>query len=594
MKRSPFDSTAIPPDAPATKAARCDEPPWHLPESPRRVFEEANEAILLTDAQQRILDMNQAFGDFIGCPAEAVLGEPLTSFLAWRSPALPEVCDDRARIQVVCRHASGEERPAILSLRRVRDDAGSVAHHVIVVIDLAVLADTGQVPSGSREVFFDALTGLPNLQLVTQLIHDAMQHAERSGGELTVCSLDLDHFKAINDRLGEPAGNVLLATFAQRISHLLGGDEVLARIGGDEFVMVLHRQADDAFLDALLRAIRQPIRIGDQPARITASLGVTHYPGDAANGDMLLRHATQAMYRAKQRGRDTYHRFDPDLDLALRVRQERRRRFAEAVSAGELRLHYQPQVDMTSGEVVGVEALVRWQHPEKGLLAPGRFLPDIAGTALEIDLGEWVLVETLAQLQTWREAGITLPVSVNISPSHLLREDFPERLATLLEANPRVPPCMLKLEVLETAAMHDIEQAMAAIRRCQELGLLVAIDDFGTGFSSLTYLRQLPVDLIKIDQSFVRDMLTDPDDMAIVESIIYMANRFGRAMLAEGVETLEHARALATLGCALAQGYGIARPMPPEGLPAWLSDWPARREWVELQQAGIRPASEAP
>ncbi|WP_163559773.1 EAL domain-containing protein [Halomonas sp. NO4] len=554
-----------------------------------RFFEQANEAILLTDAEHRILGMNRAFGDFIGRAAEHVVGELLTDYLQSPTALWHDEYDDRFRVQAECCHASGERRPALLSVSRLRDAAGGIDHYIIVVTDLAALVDTGKASSASREVFFDALTGLPNLQLVTQLIQDAMQHAVRTGGELAVCSLDLDHFKAINDRLGEAAGNLLLSAFAQRISHLLGGDEVLARIGGDEFVLVLHRRAESDFLDRLQRAIRQPMLVGDQSVRVSASLGVTHYPGDAADGDVLLRHATQAMYRAKQRGRDTYHCFDPELDQALQVRQERRRRFAAAIAGDELCLYYQPQVDMASGNVVGVEALIRWQHPDEGLLSPAAFLPDIAGNTLEVDLGEWVLAQAMCQLQAWCEAGITLPVSVNIAPSHLLQADFPERLAVMLEANPMVPAHLLKLEVLETAAMHDIETAMAVIRRCQTLGLRVAIDDFGTGFSSLTYLRQLPVDLIKIDKSFVRDMLSDPDDMAIVESIIYMANRFERAMLAEGVESLEHARALTKVGCRLAQGFGIARPMPAAQVPDWLAEWPSRQEWRALQQPHPTP-----
>ncbi|MGM0702845.1 MAG: putative bifunctional diguanylate cyclase/phosphodiesterase [Pseudomonadota bacterium] len=547
-------------------------------------LEQANEALLLTDAENRILVMNRAFGDFIGCAANALVGQPLSDYLLSPTALLHDEFDDRFRVQVECRHVSGERRPALLSVSRLRDATGGVERHVIVVTDLAALMDSGRPQSKGREVYFDALTGLPNLQLVTQLIQDALQHAERTGGELAVCSLDLDHFKAINDRLGESAGNLLLSGLAQRLSHLLGGDEVLARIGGDEFVVVMHRRAEHAFLEQLQSAIRQPILIGDQSVRVSASFGVTHYPYDAVDGEVLLRHATQAMYRAKQRGRDTYHCFDPDLDQALQVRQERRRRFAQAIDRDELRLYYQPQVDMASGKVVGVEALVRWQHPQEGLLAPGLFLPDIAGTSLEVDLGEWVLSQALCQLQSWREAGITLPVSVNISPAHLLQDDFPERLAVLLEANPQVPAGLLKLEVLETAAMHDIDTAMAVIRRCQTLGVHVAIDDFGTGFSSLTYLRQLPVDLIKIDKSFVRDMLSDPGDMAIIESIIYMANRFDRAMLAEGVESLEHARALFRVGCTLAQGFGIARPMPAGRVPEWLEEWPRREEWADLQR----------
>lgn len=310
---------------------------------------------------------------------------------------------------------------------------------------------------------------------------------------------------------------------------------------------------DNIFFEKLLAAIRQPIVIEGQSIYLTVSLGVTLYPRDHVQGDILLRHANQAMYRAKQRGRDTYHFFDPDQDRLLQVRHEQRQRFIDALNRDELRLYFQPQVDMRSGQVIGVEALIRWQHPEQGLLAPGQFLSTIDTTSLEIDLGEWVLTQALNQLTQWQAQGISITISVNISPTHLLISDFSQRLGELLKRYSHVPPKMLKLEVLESAAMHDITAALKNIACCQSLGVGFAIDDFGTGFSSLTHLRQLPVDLIKIDRSFVRDMLTDPNDMAIVESVIYMANRFDRAMLAEGVETLDHAKALMKLGCFLAQ-----------------------------------------
>ncbi|RTR04517.1 phosphodiesterase [Halomonas nitroreducens] len=548
------------------------------------VFRHASEAIIISDAANRIIDVNPAFEELTGRGREAVLGETPALFFAQCLEAAThsEDCpslqsDGRCKTEVTYLDRRGEACPAVLSISRVRDDRGAVSHHVMVLSDLAALTTTGR--QAAREVYFDRLTGLPNLQLLTQLIHESLQHVDQHGGSLTVCSLDIDHFKAANDHLGRETGDLLLSTFAHRVGHLLHGDDVLARIGGDEFVLVLHHRADEAEFERLLEAIRQPLFLKGELLNLTASVGVSFYPGDDVTGDILLRHATQAMYRAKQRGRNTFHVFDPALDRELQVRQEQRQRFSAALAGHELCLHYQPQVDITDGRVVGVEALVRWQHPEQGLLAPGRFLPMIEGSPLETALGEWVLDAALAQLAAWQREGIDLPVHVNISPSHLLSGDFGERLSGLLARHRRVPARRLKLEVLETAAMHDIQAAQATMEHCQSLGIDFAIDDFGTGFSSLTNLRRLPVDLIKIDQSFVCGMLEDPDDRAIVESVVYMARRFGRPLLAEGVETLEHARALMALGCPLAQGYGIARPMPASRLPAWLQAWTARTDW---------------
>ncbi|MFB9869274.1 putative bifunctional diguanylate cyclase/phosphodiesterase [Vreelandella sulfidaeris] len=552
------------------------------------VFCCANEAIIITDHENRVVAVNPAFCELTGMSQADVQGKtpeafsilPLDDSRTTRLMREELQLRDRSKSQVSYRSHDGQFYPGMMSTNRIRNEKGDINHHVIVLADLSVIP--AHARHLNREVYFDSLTGLPNLHLLTQLIQESMQHADTKQLPLAVCSLDIDFFKAINDRLGTAAGDALLSTFAQRISHLLFGDDVLARVGGDEFVLLLHHGVDEAFYEKLLASIRQPLIVEGQSIQLTASLGVTHYPNDPVQGDVLLRHANQAMYRAKQRGRDTYHLFDPHHDRLLQVRLEQRQRFMDAINHNELCLHYQPQVDMRSGKVVGLEALVRWQHPDEGLLAPGQFLPIIDTTTLEVDLGEWVIEQALRQLANWHSQGITLPVNVNISPTHLLMSNFSQRLGELLARHPQVPPAMLKLEVLESAAMHDVQAALKTMCHCQALGVSFAIDDFGTGFSSLTHLRQLPVSLIKIDQSFVRDILIDQDDMAIVESVIYMANRFKRPMLAEGVETLEHAKALMALGCELAQGYGIARPMPADALPTWLAKWPAREEWNSL------------
>lgn len=551
-------------------------------------FRYANEAIIITNADNCVVDANPAFSELTGLALHEVKGKspeafsilPLDDSRTTRLMREELQLRDRSKSQISYRSHDGQLYPGMMSINRVRDEQGRVDHHVIVLADLSAIPSHAR--HLNREVYFDALTGLPNLQLLTQLIQESIQHAENRQLPLAVCALDIDHFQTINDRLGPQVGDALLTAFAQRISHLLFGDDVLARIGGDEFVLLLHHGVEETFFEKLLASIRQPLLIEGQTIYLTASLGITCFPDDHAQGDVLLRHANQAMYRAKQRGRDTYHFFDSHHDRRLQVRHEQRQRFMDAINHDELRLFYQPQVDMRSGQVVGVEALIRWQHPELGMLSPGEFLPIIDGTPLEVDLGEWVLEHALRQLTLWQSEGIALPVNVNISPSHLLVNTFSQRLAELLARYPGVSPSLLKLEVLESAAMHDVKAALKNMARCQALGVGFAIDDFGTGFSSLTHLRQLPVNLIKIDQSFVRDMLSDQNDMAIVESVIYMANRFQRPMLAEGVETLAHAKALMALGCGLAQGYGIARPMPPEAMPDWLAHWPERQDWRGL------------
>ncbi len=357
------------------------------------VFCFANEAIIITDAENRVVDVNPAFceltgmalGDVEGKTPEAFSILPLDDNRTTRLMREELQLRDRSKGQVSYRSHDGQFYPGMMSINRVRDEHGMVDHHVIVLADLSAIP--AHARHLNREVYFDALTGLPNLQLLTQLIQESMQHAEAKHLPLAVCSLDIDFFKNINDRLGSPVGDALLSAFSQRISHLLFGDDVLARVGGDEFVLLLHHGVDDDFFEKLLASIRQPLLVEGQSIHLTASLGVTLYPNDRVPGDVLLRHANQAMYRAKQRGRDTYHLFDPSYDRLLRVRHEQRQRFIDALNDNELCLYYQPQVDMRSGKVVGLEALIRWQHPDEGLLAPGQFLPIIDTTPLEVALG---------------------------------------------------------------------------------------------------------------------------------------------------------------------------------------------------------------
>lgn len=320
------------------------------------VFCYANEAIIITDAENRVVEVNPAFCELTGITQDDVQGKtpeafsilPLDDSRTTRLMREELQLRDRSKSQVSYRSHDGQFYPGMMSINRVRNEHGEIDHHVIVLADLSAIP--AHARHLNREVYFDALTGLPNLQLLTQLIQESMQHAEAKQLSLAVCSLDIDFFKNINDRLGATVGDALLSSFSQRISHLLFGDDVLARVGGDEFVLLLHHVVDDDFFEKLLASIRQPLMIEGQSIHLTASLGVTFYPNDHVQGDVLLRHANQAMYRAKQRGRDTFHLFDPNHDRLLQVRHEQRQRFIDALNNHELRLYYQPQVDMRSGQ----------------------------------------------------------------------------------------------------------------------------------------------------------------------------------------------------------------------------------------------------
>jgi EAL domain-containing protein (putative c-di-GMP-specific phosphodiesterase class I) len=285
-------------------------------------------------------------------------------------------------------------------------------------------------------------------------------------------------------------------------------------------------------------------------------------------------------------GKNRYHIFDAEQDSSIRGHHESLERIRLALDRGEFLLYYQPKVNMHSGQVVGAEALIRWQHPERGLLAPAAFLPVIEDHPLAVDVGEWVIDTALNQIEVWRAAGLDLPVSVNIGARQLQQANFVEHLQGILARHPQVNPASLELEVLETSALADIAQVSQVIEDCAEIGVKFALDDFGTGYSSLTYLKRLRVALLKIDQSFVRDMLDDPDDLAILEGVIGLAAAFKREVIAEGVETVAHGTALLQLGCELAQGYGIARPMPPEQIPDWVTTWQPDDAWCELPWLG--------
>jgi diguanylate cyclase (GGDEF)-like protein len=438
---------------------------------------------------------------------------------------------------------------------------------------------------------YDALTTLPNRVQLAEQLKRTMAQALLHGQRLAVAYLDLDGFKAINDQYGHAAGDLLLIAVASRMKQSLREGDSLARIGGDEFVAVLLDLPDGTasapMLTRLLAAAGQPELIGDAGGtlvlQVTASLGVTFYPQtDEVDADQLLRQADQAMYQAKLAGKNRYQLFDTEQDRNIRGHHESLEHIRRALGANQFVLYYQPKVNMRTGAVIGAEALIRWQHPEQGLLPPAAFLPVIEEHPLAIDIGEWVIDTALSQLEAWHAVGLDIPVSVNICARQLQEAHFVERLRGLLAAHPQVKPNCLELEVLETSALEDLAQVSRVITACREIGVMFALDDFGTGYSSLTYLKRLAVAQLKIDQSFVRDMLDDPDDLSILEGVLGLAIAFRRQVIAEGVETVEHGKMLLQLGCDLAQGYGIARPMPAHEFPGWSAAWRPDASWRDV------------
>jgi diguanylate cyclase (GGDEF)-like protein/PAS domain S-box-containing protein len=552
------------------------------------VFSHADESIMITDASATITEVNGSFSRNTGYTPDEVLGKNpkilqsgrhSSAFYAEMWATL--LAKGYWRGEIWNRRKNGEIYPVMLTVNAVKDTSGVVQHYVSLSTDITSMkAYQGQL---ERIAHYDSLTNLPNrVLLADHLKHDMLQ-CQRNNLTLAVAFLDLDDFKEVNDNHGHNLGDELLITVSQRMQKALREGDTLARIGGDEFIVVIadlqNVENSTPILESLLKAASDPVTVGDVEIQVSASIGVTLYPQDGSDADQLMRHADQAMYSAKQAGKNCFRLFDTVLANASKVQLESIDNIISALKQHEFVLHYQPKVNMNTGAVIGVEALIRWQHPERGLVPPLEFLPIIEGHTISLELGEWVIGTALEQIKQWQTIGMHLPISVNISGYQLQQGNFATRIAALLAAYPEVNPSYLELEILETSVLHDISQVSATMNACHKLGVRFALDDFGTGYSSLTHLRRLPAQLIKIDQTFVRDMLEDADDCAIVEGVIGLAKAFRRDVIAEGVETIAHGVALLQLGCELAQGYGIARPMLGTNIPQWISNWKADESW---------------
>ena len=478
---------------------------------------------------------------------------------------------------------NGKEYSIEFSAAPIRNKEGKAAGCVIVFHDVSEKHHL--IEQMSWQAGHDTLTNLPNRVLLSDRIKRAIASAQRHNKLLAVCLLDLDEFKPVNDKFGHEIGDRLLVEVAERLVVTLRGGDTVARLGGDEFILLLNDLKDmdemEPALNRILEAIAAPYIIQGIPIVVSASIGVSVYPFDDSDPDTLMRHADQGMYLAKQSGRNRIRMFDAEQDALVQDRHLKLERVRKALQHGEFVVYYQPKVNMRSGEVIGMEALLRWQHPERGLVVPMDFLPLVEQSDLIVDIGEWVMHEVLGQIASWANQGKKIPVSVNIAAHHLQQQNFVARLTDILRRHPTVSPRQLELEILESVVLGDIQFVRSVISACQLLGVTFSLDDFGTGYSSLTYLKQLPANTLKIDQSFIRNMLDDKEDLALVEGIISLASVFNRDIIAEGVETVEHGVMLMRLGCDTAQGYGIARPMPAEAVDDWVSQFVPDPRWAQ-------------
>ncbi|WP_223569352.1 putative bifunctional diguanylate cyclase/phosphodiesterase [Pseudomonas sp. BF-R-26] len=547
-----------------------------------------------TDLNGRITYVNDQFCAVSGYSREELLGQNhrllnsglhSADFFAamWRTIALGNIWKGE-----ICNRAKdGSLYWVDSTMVPVLDDStGRIHRYLSIRFDISEKRQLLQ--SLQWRVGHDVLTGLPNRAFLSDLLDQALEFSRHENIPLAVCMLDLDGFKAVNDGYGHASGDMLLVEVAKRLRDIVRGEDVVARLAGDEFVLVLRYVRDlqelRAALNRVLGAISAPYTLHGKDINVFASIGVTLFPHDNEDAETLLRHADQAMYVAKQSGRNRFHLFDVSRDQEVKATHQTVERVRQALVAGELRLHFQPKVNMRRGVVVGFEALLRWEHPQNGMVPPREFLPLVEDTDLIIDIGEWVMDQVLSQLHRWQQAGQGWPISINIAARHFQRADFVDRLRQVLARHAQVAPQMLDLEIVESVAIENIQHVSACLQACQALGVQFSLGDFGTGYSSLSYLKRLRTQTIKIDKSFVRDILNDHDDLALTTAVIGLARAFGRQVIAEGLESVEHGELLLRLGCEVAQGYFIARPMPPGEVPGWVAGFVAPSQWQALGQ----------
>ena len=542
-------------------------------------FESAAEGIVITNTDGRIIAINKGYSDITGYREDEIKGQ-----LAYQlDPALMDVeqyqkmheelaAEGRWKGEFSSQRKDGEIYPENATVTAVKDEEGNVVNYVVVFSDIS---DTKRVQTALHEmVNHDALTGLPNRRLLNELTGHALRRAEREKSNVAILFIDLDRFKVINDTLGHQVGDKLLMQVSSRLRDVMRESDTVARLGGDEFLVMMDslRDVEDASRVAkkIVSTLQAEFVIDGKDIFIGASVGISVYPGDGDDVDNLIKAADIAMYKVKSEGKNNYRFYSSDLSENAVERFTMETQLRRALERQQFELYYQPQVSLKTGRIVGAEALVRWQHPELGVVSPAKFIPVAEETGLVVQIGEWVLRESARQMVEWTGQGLDLKsISVNVSGVQVQRSNFADTVYGIL-VETGCDPALLELEITESVVMNNTEYVISVFARIKEPGVRLAIDDFGTGYSSLSYLKRLPLDKLKIDQSFVRDLTSDPDDKAIASAVIALARSLGLKVIAEGVETQEQIDTLVSMGCDDVQGYFYGRPMPADQFSAVL------------------------
>ena len=541
------------------------------------VFDCTHEGVLVTDRQRKIVHVNRAFMEITGYQPGEVLGRTPSLFKSGHHPPdfYKKMFQDLGRGgqwsgEIWNRRKSGEIFPQWQTIRVIRDDCGQLSHYVAVFSDISAIKDSEH--ELKHLAHHDPLTDLPNRLLFGDRVEQALASAQIHKRGCALLMIDLDHFKMINDSLGHNVGDRLLKAVASRLREMFGPGVTLARLGGDEFAVLVESCGQlvqaAALAQRIIDGLKEPFVIDADQLFINASVGISLFPSDAQSAEQLLRNADSALFKAKSAGRNDYALYTEELTAHAQHRVETAFELRRALEQQELRVYYQPVHDLQSSRLIGVEALVRWQHPQRGLVPPSEFIPIAERTGLIADIDAWVMRQACQQMCEWQQAGVVLSfIAVNVSSRLFARRELYQRVAQVLHDTGLDPAC-LELEVTESAVMGDPEVALEQMHRLRELGVRLAIDDFGTGYSSLLRLKRLPVQKLKIDQGFVAGLPWDDDDAAIVRVIIALAQSMGMQVHAEGIEHVEQAAFLLDHGCDLGQGYWYGRPMPADEL-----DW---------------------
>jgi diguanylate cyclase (GGDEF)-like protein/PAS domain S-box-containing protein len=548
-------------------------------------FESMRDGVMITDPQSRILSVNRAFTTITGYTAEAVIGRTPRILQSGRhDPAFYRAMwhalrdADHWQGEVWNRRSNGEIFPQLLSVSAVRDDQGQLCNYVAVATDISHLRHSEA--RLEHLAHFDPLTNLANRQSLNACLERAIARSQRHGGRVAILYIDLDGFKTVNDSLGHPAGDELLLAVATRLTLRLRESDVLGRMGGDEFLVLLeglHDEAEAAVVaHDILVTLATPFSLAcGREAYVTASMGISVAgPGRPASAVEMMRDADTAMYRAKEQGRNRFCFYTADLNVSAVARLEIEGGLSQSMARDELQLHFQPKVDAQTGEVLGVEALLRWNR-RGGLVPPDQFIPVAEQSSLILDIGAWVIDRACAQARSWLDAGLQAPrIAVNVAARQFAADDL-DLVLTRALARHGVPASVLEVELTESMLMAQPGRTTEMLERIRRLGVALSLDDFGTGYSNLGYLQQFPLDFLKIDQSFVRSMGCRPDGSVIVDAIIDLAHRLGLKVIAEGVETAAQRDALRARGCDELQDYLFSKPLSAEALRHWLDSWDA-------------------